>query len=103
MRLAALLILSGLLAACGDGSSARLASSDVTSGDDPGCIAQDTLDSSGRRVWKVRDGDTLRGIARRVYGDEKLWKSIRDANPGRVTEEGGVRAGAELVIPFDGI
>lgn len=102
MRFAVLLTVSLLLAACGDGSTGRLSSSDVTGDDDPGCIAKDARDASGRRVWKVRDGDTLRGIARRVYGDEKLWKSIRDANPGRVTSEGAVRAGSELVIPFDG-
>jgi nucleoid-associated protein YgaU len=30
----------------------------------------------------VQEADTLSAIAREVYGDDRLWTKIRDANPG---------------------
>jgi nucleoid-associated protein YgaU len=40
-------------------------------------------------------------IARKFYGQENasLWRVIRDANPGKVTGESGIKPGTELVIP----
>lgn len=48
----------------------------------------------------VKEGETLTAIARRYYnGDENMWRSIRDANPGKVGANGEVNANATLVIP----
>lgn len=48
----------------------------------------------------VRSGETLSSIARKHYdGDGNMWRSIRDANRGKVGSNGEVLEGAELVIP----
>ncbi|MFN3165891.1 MAG: LysM peptidoglycan-binding domain-containing protein [Phycisphaeraceae bacterium] len=48
----------------------------------------------------VASGQTLSEIARKHYdGDANMWRSIRDANPGKVGPNGEVVEGAELVIP----
>lgn len=48
----------------------------------------------------VASGETLTAIARKHYdGDGNLWRSIRDANPGKVGSNGEVLQGAVLVIP----
>jgi len=48
----------------------------------------------------VKTGETLASIARRYYdGDENMWRSIRDANPGKVGANGEVNANVSLVIP----
>ncbi len=33
-------------------------------------------------IYKIKEGDTIIGIARRVYGDERMSQAILDANPG---------------------
>jgi nucleoid-associated protein YgaU len=33
------------------------------------------------QTYTVRRGDTLRAIAKRLYGDEKRWRDIAAANP----------------------
>ena len=55
------------------------------------------------KTWLVREGDSLRTIARKVYGNESLWTAIRDANRAQLGRDDAIRAGAELTIPFDGI
>ena len=104
-------------AACGDGSSQRLVSADVTGGSAESCVVSDPRDPRDPRdarapamwtaratgTWTVRQGDSLRRIARKVYGDENLWKAIRDANPGKIGREGVILPGTELVVPRDGI
>src|SRR5688572_19520758 len=93
-----------LLGACGCGDrDARLVTLDAGVGADDGCVIRDPAEALQPHTWKVREGDSLRGIARRVYGDESLWKSIRDANAKRVGKDGAVKAGMVLVIPRDGI
>ncbi|MEO0474686.1 MAG: LysM peptidoglycan-binding domain-containing protein [Planctomycetota bacterium] len=48
----------------------------------------------------VASGETLTGIARKHYdGDGNMWRSIRDANPGKVGPNGEVVQGVELIIP----
>ena len=91
------------VAACGDGSSARLVSADAVPPDADGCVAPDARAKQAPRTWLVREGDSLRRIARRCYGDEKLWKSIAAANPGKIGREDSVQIGVELTIPFDGL
>lgn len=63
------------------------------------CVAD--TPARGPSTWRVRRGDSLRSIARDVYGDERQWTEIARANPDRVTREGVVRAGVELTIPWE--
>jgi len=65
---------------------------------EPAPIAPPSM-AVGGTTYVVKPGDTLFGIARRVYGDGKLWTVIRDANRGKVTGDSGIKAGTELVIP----
>ena len=90
--------------ACDQDVSAHLGELSVSSLKTRG-VAGCVVDGGAKpvRTWRVREGDSLRRIAKRVYGDEALWKAIRDANPGKVGPDGAVRAGVELSIPFDGI
>jgi nucleoid-associated protein YgaU len=98
-----------LLAACDAASvDSQLAADVDSSGESRGrrpdaesCVSDDA--SPAPRTWTVKKGESLRRIAQRVYGDENLWKALRDANPGRVGKDGDVRAGVELVVPYDGI
>lgn len=39
-------------------------------------------ESVGETIYTVQEADTLSAIAREVYGDERFWTKIRDANPG---------------------
>ena len=49
---------------------------------------------------KVASGETLTAIARKHYdGDGNMWRSIRDANPGKVGTNGEIVQGVVLVIP----
>lgn len=48
----------------------------------------------------VKSGENLTAIARKYYdGDGNLWRSIRDANPGKVGSNGEIVQGAVLTIP----
>ncbi|NNJ11016.1 LysM peptidoglycan-binding domain-containing protein [Chloroflexales bacterium ZM16-3] len=51
----------------------------------------------GERVWTVQEGDTLRQIAYREYGDVGQWKLIAEAN--RLDDLRHLRPGAQLTIP----
>lgn len=50
------------------------------------------------RDYKVRDGDTLRSIASRFYGDPHLWEYIYDANPETI-RRGLPTVGTTIRIP----
>lgn len=48
----------------------------------------------------VASGETLSSIARKHYdGDGNMWRSIRDANPGKVGSNGEIVQGVVLTIP----
>jgi nucleoid-associated protein YgaU len=51
------------------------------------------------RTVKVQKGDTLRRIAERVYGDQKRWTDIYDANRNLLRMPEDVRVGQVLVLP----
>lgn len=53
--------------------------------------------AGGERVWTVTAGDTLIGIAYRVYGDSNKWRRIAEAN--RLTQVRRLAPGTVLVIP----
>lgn len=47
----------------------------------------------------VAKNESLFAIAKRYYGDGGKWRRIAEANPGKVSESGGIREGVTLVIP----
>ena len=47
----------------------------------------------------VQKGDTLYGLARRYYGDGKLWTKILEANRDKIKSETTIPIGAVLTIP----
>lgn len=101
---AVLLLVLGLgAAACGDAGPGRLVSADTPPMDAESCVVPEAKTKRAPKTWLVREGDSLRRIARKVYGDEKLWKAIADANPGKVGRDDSVQVGVELTIPVDGI
>ena len=74
----------------------------------PGTVAPPVMEpvpamppAAGGTTYVVKPGDTLMAIARKHYGENNgsLWRVIRDANPGKVTGESGIKPGTELVIP----
>jgi|KBSMisStandDraft_5_1062788.scaffolds.fasta_scaffold108590_2 hypothetical protein len=49
-------------------------------------------------IWITEKGQTLRSIAKEVYGDASMWTLIRDANPG-VRDPNHIPEQTKLVIP----
>ena len=49
------------------------------------------------KTWTLTDGQTLQEIARRRYGDARLWRRIVDANPALAAGE--LELGDEIVLP----
>lgn len=58
-----------------------------------------TSSAHAARRWTVRSGDTLRSIARDVYGDEGRWLAIYRANEERIDDPDALQIGTTLVIP----
>jgi len=54
--------------------------------------------STSLKTYTVQPGDTLNSIAQTVYGDQKRWKDIYNANKDKI-ERGTVNAGQVLTIP----
>ncbi|KPJ71461.1 MAG: hypothetical protein AMS14_09105, partial [Planctomycetes bacterium DG_20] len=50
-------------------------------------------------TYAVQRGDTLYGLARRYYGDGKLWTRIADANRDKFRDVTAIPIGTILVIP----
>jgi nucleoid-associated protein YgaU len=55
--------------------------------------------TSGTQTYTVKAGDTLYSLAKRFYGDGKLWTKIADANKDKVRETSTIPVGTLLVIP----
>ena len=53
----------------------------------------------GLQTYTVKKGDTLYSLARRFYGDGKLWTRIADANRDQIKDVKNLPVGAVLVIP----
>ena len=51
------------------------------------------------RVGEARDGGTLRGLAKLVYGDKKMWIQIYAANRDVVSDPNVLSYGMSLTIP----
>jgi carboxypeptidase family protein len=50
-------------------------------------------------VGESQDGNTLKGIAKLVYGDQRKWVQIYEANPDVVTDPNALFYGMSLTIP----
>lgn len=50
-------------------------------------------------TYTVRKGDTLTGIALKVYGDANRWDDIWRANKARVPNKDKLKVGTKLIIP----
>jgi hypothetical protein len=50
-------------------------------------------------LYVVKPGDTLGGIAKKVYGDFRLWPIIFEANRDQISNPALIRVGMELLIP----
>jgi nucleoid-associated protein YgaU len=48
--------------------------------------------------YTVKPGETLFQIAKRQYGSGSMWKQLAELNKGRVTPDGGVRAGVRIEL-----
>jgi len=103
VRVQILVVAAAALAGCGDRPSSPLVSADAPSLEDGTCVVDGPPAPRPSKTWLVRPGDSLRRIARSTYGDENLWKAIRDANPGKVGRDGTIAVGAVLAVPFDGL
>jgi nucleoid-associated protein YgaU len=53
----------------------------------------------GSHTYTVKAGDTLSGIAKRVYGDANQWKKIADANKDKIHNKNRITVGMVLAIP----
>lgn len=53
-----------------------------------------------RRTYRVADGDTLAGLAQRLYGDRRRWVEIYNANRDQINDVNKrLVAGQVLDIP----
>lgn len=54
---------------------------------------------AGGQTHVVAKGDTLYGLARKYYNDQRRWKDIQQANSDRISDPNVIFVGQELVIP----
>lgn len=59
--------------------------------------AYQSNNAAGSSRTTVQAGETLRGIAQRVYGNANLWYVLAEANA--ITDDSGLTAGTTLVVP----
>lgn len=52
-----------------------------------------------RGLYTIKKGDTLIGLARRYYNDERKWKEIWTANRERIPNPNRIMPGLEIVLP----
>ncbi|MBE6406675.1 MAG: LysM peptidoglycan-binding domain-containing protein [Lentisphaerae bacterium] len=55
--------------------------------------------NTGVREYTVVAGDTLTRISRKFYGTTRHWRAIKNANPGKIGNNDGLRIGVKLQIP----
>lgn len=49
--------------------------------------------------YDVKDGDTLYGIASKIYGQGGLWEKVRDYNKDKLGSSGTIHKGVTLLLP----
>jgi len=55
--------------------------------------------ASSVRYYTVEEGDTLYGIARRIYGEGRHWKAVYDANKDLIDDARELTLGWKLELP----
>lgn len=55
--------------------------------------------TTANQLYEVVSGDSLSKIAKRAYGDAKLWKRIFDANTDMIKDPNKIYPGQKLKIP----
>ena len=50
-------------------------------------------------VHTVQKGETLFGLARKYYGNQRQWRRIYQANRNRIADPQRIKAGMKLIIP----
>lgn len=68
-------------------------------GEKPATEKAPPADVAGGQSYTVKAGDTLYTLAKRFYGDGKLWTRIADANKDRIKDVSRVPIGTTLTIP----
>jgi phage tail protein X len=76
------------------GDLARQAATDTAPEETPDDTPGDTITAT---TWTLAEGDTLQDLARRRYGDARLWRRIVDANPGLAAGE--LKLGDTIQLP----
>ena len=54
---------------------------------------------AGAETYTIKAGDTLYTLAKRFYGDGKLWTRIADANKDKIKDVSRIPVGTTLTIP----
>jgi len=54
---------------------------------------------AGPRIHVVRPKDTLYGLAREYYNDQRMWRRIWEANLDKIPDPNRINVGQELIIP----
>ncbi len=67
---------------------------------DPQRVRASDNDNGAFASYTVKEGETLFDIAAEHLGRGSRWKAIRDANPDKISSDGGVWAGAQIRIPL---
>ncbi|MCL5265029.1 MAG: efflux RND transporter permease subunit [Chloroflexi bacterium] len=65
----------------------------------PGSQTPPGAQSPTATSYQVQPGDTLWGIAERIYGDGSMSQAIFDANRGQISSPETLQAGANLTLP----
>ncbi|MBT4816219.1 MAG: LysM peptidoglycan-binding domain-containing protein, partial [Lentisphaerae bacterium] len=52
------------------------------------------------KTYTVKKGDSLRGIAAKVLGDERHWESLLKQNQSKLSNPDQLRPGMILELPF---
>jgi nucleoid-associated protein YgaU len=66
---------------------------------DPEPVPQAEAVDRSPRYYTVKAGDTLYRISKRVYGEDKYWKAIYQANKNVITKPGVLQPGWKLRLP----
>jgi len=66
----------------------------------PGTLRSIPVESDQEvRTYRVREGDTLVSIARRLYGDGRRYRDIFEANRDQLKGPNALPVGVLLVLP----
>jgi len=68
-------------------------------GEKPAADKASGADVAGGQSYTVKAGDTLYTLAKRFYGDGKLWTKIADANKDKIKDVSHIPIGTTLTIP----